>query len=234
MNDQRTIKTTDAAAADLKGYEQPAGTDAGCSRAQESDFSDVFPEFQPWPKTPRLKKDMIVTEKLDGTNAQIYITEFCDIYAGSRNRWLTRADDNYGFAAWVQANRRDLLKLGPGRHFGEWWGKGIQRGYGLEGRCFSLFNTIRWHEAGRDPRCISSEWEKEKRYSQELPPCVGLVPVIYRGPFDTSVCVGLLDALKRTGSLARPGFMNPEGIIVYHVAANRGFKLTYDDAPKKA
>jgi hypothetical protein len=33
-----------------------------------------------------------------------------------------------------------------------------------------------------------------------------------------------------------PGFMDPEGIVVYHVAANQMFKVTLkgDDAPKSA
>lgn len=32
--------------------------------------------FQAWPKTPRLtQEEIVITEKLDGTNAQINITE---------------------------------------------------------------------------------------------------------------------------------------------------------------
>jgi hypothetical protein len=32
-------------------------------------------EFQGWPKTPRLFRDMIVTEKIDGTNSAVIIEE---------------------------------------------------------------------------------------------------------------------------------------------------------------
>jgi len=55
--------------------------------------------FQPWPKTPRLNRDCIVTEKIDGTNSAIVIDEVGDVYAQSRNRLITPGDDNYGFAA---------------------------------------------------------------------------------------------------------------------------------------
>jgi hypothetical protein len=40
--------------------------------------------------------------------------------------------------------------------------------------------------------------------------------------------------LKCHGSVAAKGFMNPEGVIVYHVAANTSFKKTIekDSEPK--
>ena len=122
-------------------------------------------EFQPFPKMARLNREMVISEKIDGTNAQVFITPiskdsqdpFCiaywygpdastwGLYAGSRNRWLQPGkSDNYGFAAWVLANVEELKKLGPGRHFGEWFGRGIQRNYGLTERRFSLFNVARW------------------------------------------------------------------------------------------
>lgn len=70
-----------------------------------------------------------MTEKIDGTNGQIVITPEGQVFAGSRNRYVEPGNDNYGFAQWVKSNEaalRDLL--GPGRHYGEWWGAGIQRG----------------------------------------------------------------------------------------------------------
>ena len=38
--------------------------------------------FEPWPKIPRLKRDIIITEKIDGTNAQICFDESGDIFRG--------------------------------------------------------------------------------------------------------------------------------------------------------
>src|SRR5690242_15477805 len=105
-------------------------------------------EFEAFPKIPRLRRDMVVTEKIDGTNAAIGIKpagtfnfeEGPDpaiiacvgvgdddyvVYAQSRKRLITPDADNYGFARWVVDNAQTLaLDLGPGLHFGEWWGHG--------------------------------------------------------------------------------------------------------------
>jgi hypothetical protein len=90
--------------------------------------------FEPFDKIPRLKRGCVVTEKIDGTNAQVYIPEDGGpMLVGSRNRWITPDNDNYGFARWAYENEAELRKLGPGRHFGEWWGSGIQRRYGIDG-----------------------------------------------------------------------------------------------------
>jgi len=102
-------------------------------------------DFVAFPKIARLSRECVISEKIDGTSAQILITDDGQIKAGSRSRWLTPENDNFGFAAWVADNKEELLTLGVGRHFGEWWGEGIQRNYGLKERRFSLFNTIRWH-----------------------------------------------------------------------------------------
>lgn len=177
--------------------------------------------YVPFPKVPRLNREVIVTEKIDGTNAQVFIAEDgVTMLAGSRTRWITPEADNFGFAAWVRDNRDELLKLGPGRHFGEWWGSGIQRGYGLPKgeRRFSLFNVSRWG----DP--------------DERPECCDVVPLLYYGPFRTDCIEGALNDLREKGSSAAHGFMKPEGVIVFHTAANSGFKVTLekDEEPKSA
>jgi hypothetical protein len=55
-----------------------------------------------------------------------------------------------------------------------------------------------------------------------------VVPVLYDGPFCTQVVEACMGALRAGGSIAEPGFMSPEGLIVYHVAGNVGFKKTLD------
>jgi hypothetical protein len=106
-----------------------------------------MPEFVPWPKIHRLFRDVIITEKIDGTNAAIGISDDGEVHAQSRKRIITPADDNYGFAKWVHANAAVLAEhLGPGLHFGEWCGLGINRGYGLPEKRFALFNAARWVE----------------------------------------------------------------------------------------
>lgn len=190
-------------------------------------------EFVEFPKMPRLSREIIVTEKIDGTNAQVFIapgapgqpgavaTWFDEatatdmvMYAGSRSRWITRDADNFGFAAWVHDHADELAKLGPGSHFGEWWGAGIQRRYGLSEKRFSLFNVDRWGD--------------------ERPSCCHVVPVLYRGVFDTSAINLALELLAANGSVASPGFMDPEGVVVFHLAGRVGFKKTIhkDDVPK--
>lgn len=182
----------------------------------------------------RLNRDCIITEKIDGTNAQVLITDAGQMYVGSRTRWITPEADNYGFAAWCLQWREELQKLGPGRHFGEWWGRGIQRGYGQDTRRFSLFNVQRWCLAGDEPQVIPSADPRIVKTQTRLPEVVGLVPVLYRGPFDTAKCRAVATLLRDSGSIAAPGYGNPEGIVCFHVAANVGFKMTLkdDDQPK--
>lgn len=177
-------------------------------------MSDLIP-FIPFPKIARLSRLAVVTEKIDGTNAQIHITDAGDMLIGSRTRWITPKDDNHGFAAWAEDHRSELLALGPGSHFGEWWGQGIQRRYGLTEKRFSLFNVGRWRET-------------------PPPACCRLVPVLYEGPFDTMDVPLILARLRDSGSVAAPGFMNPEGIVIYHAAARQLFKKTLerDEEPK--
>lgn len=177
-------------------------------------------EFQPFPKIARLSREVIVTEKIDGTNASICISESGEIFVGSRTRWITPQDDNYGFAKWVESNKPELMKLGVGHHFGEWWGQGIQRNYSQTRKIFSLFNTSRWSDDVLRPSCCS------------------VVPVLYSGPMeDFGVMKGVkqaISALQSNGSVAAPGFMRPEGIVIFHPQGNILFKKTLekDDEPK--
>jgi hypothetical protein len=214
--------------------------------------------FQEFPKLARFARECIITEKIDGTNAQILIYDPAEnteaeegfttaadasgkvwnIMAGSRTRWIAPASDNHGFARWVWENAESLVHLGPGRHFGEWWGSGIQRGYGLQKgeKRFSLFNVQRWCLHGEQPQRIATADPHIEKYQDILPPCCGLVPVLRHGKFDaiTSLTESALHELEERGSLAAPGFMKPEGIVIFHTAGNVGFKRTLekDDQPK--
>jgi hypothetical protein len=173
---------------------------------------NVYEKFESFPSIKRLYREMVVTEKLDGTNAQICIDEQGAIRAGSRNRWITPEDDNFGFARWVAGNSAELMKLGVGRHYGEWWGSGIQRGYGLNEKRFSLFNVSRWGEGGKDVA--------------NLPSCCHVVPVLYRGPFDGDNIDEVVLGLENGGSVAVPG-ANAEGIVIFHTHSGTLFKWTF-------
>lgn len=193
-------------------------------------------EFEEFPKLARLSRDCIITEKIDGTNAQVAITEDGHMLVGSRTRWITPEQDNYGFARWCLEHRDELLTLGVGRHFGEWWGNGCQRGYGLPKgeKRWSLFNVSRWCLSGQTPLRIPTADPRIEKYQDVLPSCCSLVPVMYRGIFTTDACESALVDLRLRGSHAAPGFMKPEGIVCFHVAANSGFKKTIekDEVPK--
>ena len=176
-------------------------------------------DFVEFPKIARLSRECVITEKIDGTNGCICIGEDGSFQVGSRTRWLTsETGDNHGFLLWALTNKDELLKLGPGTHFGEWWGSGIQRGYGLvkgEKR-FSLFNVHRWSDDVVRPVCCS------------------VVPELWRGIFNTQDANEALDSLRRNGSKASTGFMKPEGIVIFHTAGGYLFKKTIekDEQPK--
>lgn len=211
-------------------------------------------EFKPFPKMARLSRECIITEKIDGTNTSIFISELQStepipvhslgvfdiegklhyMIAGSWNRWITPRDDNAGFAEWVSRNFDQLKTLGPGHHFGEWWGQGIQRKYGMTERRWSLFNVARWCLHGETPGTIPTADPRIVKTQDMLPPCCHLVPVLYRGEFSTVFAEWSLADLAKKGSKAAPGFMKPEGIIVFHVAGDVGFKKTIekDSEPK--
>jgi len=202
-----------------------------------------MPEFKGFPKIPRLEKflsGMIVTEKIDGTNGCIVIqpldladgyeaatsdpailgtwqdqdgTTFA-IWAQSRNRTLTLDNDNYGFCRWVYENGEELRALSHGYHFGEWWGNGIQRGYDQDEKRFSLFNTARPPET--------------------LPECVDQVPIVYTGDFSFETVVNLAEQMQEHGSLAAPGFMEPEGLMLYLPGVRQYVKHPFDPKPKGA
>ena len=198
-------------------------------------------EFTEFPKMARLSREVIVTEKIDGTNAQVAVVELdgysapgavwegdgLAIYAGSRTRWITPEADNFGFAAWVRDNAEELATLGPGKHFGEWWGAGIQRRYGLTDKRFSLFNVGRWY----DPKDCAGE-EIEGRTA--VPECCHVVPMRVKGPNEPGVIEATLKLLAERGSYAAPGFMDPEGVVLFHIAGGVGFKKTIkkDEVPK--
>jgi len=167
-------------------------------------------EFKPWPKIIRLekKRPAVFTEKIDGTNACVVISaeDPGDLRCQSRTRFISPEDDNYGFARWAMENYEELLKLGPGYHFGEWWGAGIQRGYDQTEKKFSLFNTRRWGE-----------------HNPETPKCCSVVPIIPAASWEEA-----RNFLIQNGSLVAPGYMRPEGVMMYEPDTDTYFKIIID------
>jgi len=169
--------------------------------------------FERFPKIKRLDTGLMitVTEKIDGTNGQILIAGNI-IVAGSRSHFVYPASppdsDNYGFAAWVLKHHEELLQLGEGRHFGEWYGHKIQRGYGLDTRHFALFNTF--------------------RPADMLPDCCEQVPILYQGIYQgTEHLMQIWEDLIKTGSRAHNmcGYPRPEGLVVYFHELRTALKM---------
>ena len=167
----------------------------------------MLPEFKSFDKIPRLSKlAWSITEKIDGTNGIVHITDDA-VYAGSRKRWLlddgSKGWDNFGFGKWVYDHEEELRSLlGVGRHVGEWWGQGIQRGYGQDTKRFSLFTPWRYPHL---------PFPVEQAATGH---CVSRVPILQLGGNVSTLAQALKlwdGALRRVGSVAAPGFMQPEG-----------------------
>lgn len=176
-------------------------------------------EFVEFPKIPRFSRECVITEKIDGTNGVIYVGESGEFLIGSRTQWITPERDNHGFARWATEHRDELMLLGLGTHFGEWWGSGIQRGYGLQKgeKRWSLFNVARW----------ADERDRDK-FPVDRPACCHVVPVLARGIFDTQLVEATIDRLSSNGSASAPGFMKPEGVVIFHEQGRLLFKKTIE------
>lgn len=198
-------------------------------------------EFQAWPKTPRLFRDIVITEKVDGTNSAIIIQkieesdepselrlaaierdgEYYEVAAQSRNRLIFpgKTTDNHGFAAFVQENAEELFDLlGVGRHYGEWWGQGIQGRYNVDFKGFALFNTEKHEGVYR--------WLGDDR--QFL---IEAMPVLYKGPYSEQKIREVLTELDTNGSLVSP-FDKAEGVVVFHTMSRKVYKVTLDNHDK--
>jgi hypothetical protein len=269
-------------------------------------------EVKEFGKIGRLNRDITITEKIDGTCHAVIIEPIMVSLAGpgggsedfptgefhitaqSKTKLLTDANDPYQFRAWVEEHAKVLINtLGVGIHFGEWWGKKIQRAYDMKSRVFSLFNIERWED--------NNEGRAALACARGVGVDIRTVPVLYRGPWtgllgykvndearedhgqwmnlaaqtdwsdvdfareveaqiellyeriqvltqmDLRDAVNIrtamvnprpryapnfiLEHLRRTGSQAAPGYMRPEGIVVYHKASDTLLKAYVD--PKK-
>lgn len=209
--------------------------------------------FEKWPKTPRLSRaNTSITEKIDGTNAAVIIqpvdiesplfvpdtaakvvqfrNSWWAVGAQSRTRLIHPGSDNYGFARWTWDHAETLVDLlGSGRHFGEWWGQGIQRRYDMDRKVFSLFNTHRWGKVSQE----RLDWRDIARGIN-----MTTVPLLYVGKFSDAQVEAALNLLKEVGSFASPEwgftFRHPEGVVVYHSEFNANMKamIENDDIPK--
>jgi hypothetical protein len=146
---------------------------------------------------------------------------FYRVTVQNTTRIVTVQEDMNGIAAWARENAAGIVAaLGPGIHFGEWWGYKINRGYGLRvgDRRFSLFNTVRWN----------------KLNGQQVPGLYS-VPVLWEGSLenDWMAVPEQVANLKTRGSVAVPGYPYPEGLVLYHHEGDTMFKIRIDEHNRK-
>lgn len=192
-----------------------------------------MPEFVSWGSTPRLFKNMKITEKLDGTNGCIAIIDGV-VSAQSRKRLITPKDDNFGFARWVYENAGALTDvLGYGYHYGEWYGEGIQGNkLGVDGRYFGLFHPWRYRD-------------NDLEQVDNLTTVPWLHNEAVHGPADHKTISNTLSILgwggsKATGAYSAPYARKlsyrrpvPEGIIVWLGDGSKHKVLSEDDSLHK-
>ena len=66
------------------------------------------------PKLYRLFRDIVISEKIDGTNAALYVDEITgELRIASKNRFIVPGDDHYGLAKWATTNAEALQPWAP-------------------------------------------------------------------------------------------------------------------------
>jgi hypothetical protein len=176
-------------------------------------------DFKAYPKTHRIGTEQYtITEKVDGTNGVVYVhkakpadfrvgKDRSYVKAGSRSRWLeddgSKKWDNHGFGEWVMENERALIELPEGFHYGEWYGRGINRNYGLKDRRFMLFDYARYDKLITNNNILGDLIETETVLAD-------VVTYDY-----LSIAIKLNSAcLSVEGSVHVRGFSDPEGLII--------------------
>lgn len=212
-------------------------------------------EFRNYGKIPRWVNEHVwVSEKIDGSNSCVVIEPLTEpefdalfkdlggyvavvqwddaaygVRAQSRNKFITpgKGTDNFGFAAYVQEHALALAKvLGVGYNYGEWYGSGIQSGYGLMNgeKHFALFPTHRISVTA------------DNYASLLMIPGLEVAPELYEGPFGEGNCIeDCLNTLREHGSFAysAQGFDRPEGVVVQFKLSGARYKaFIHEDGPK--
>lgn len=194
-----------------------------------------------------IKVTALVTQKLHGTNASVWIyeidltqtkldkiwpieiTDSLKAFVTTDGKYLVRPakrtsfisieKDNFNFAQWVSTSKDDLARvLGAGTHFGEWIGPGINSGEGIKEKRFVLFDVMRF------------ETQKEEMTKVNLwPSRLDLVPKLALETTGDlrSLADRIMAELKEKGSVYAPGFMRPEGIVI-NVLGGQTLKFVFD------
>jgi len=110
--------------------------------------------------------------KLHGTNAGVQILPDGEVLAQGRNRVLAPGDGNFGFYDWVKSKEDYFRSLGNkqpiGKHmviYGEWCGKGVQRGAAISQVDQKLFAVFAIQQmCGEDEPLLTADPEVIEEY----------------------------------------------------------------------
>lgn len=213
-------------------------------------------KFKEWPKTARLNRNMIVTEKIDGTNAAVRVVPVELLAAtghglhggmepGDQHEQHVLVESSNGRFVLVGAQSRKKL-ITPGKQtdnygfaqfvfdnaqtFADVLGEGIHFGewYGPG------IQKNPWPQGFEGKRFMLfnvTRWgapETRELLKSSFNGQVEVATVIYEGPFDVTRVNNLVLALKDDGSWHVPGMSKPEGVIVFNEAAGINFKVTLE------
>ena len=154
-----------------------------------------------------LFRDVTISEKIDGTNAQVFVVaedrgrRQPGRGLGGSLRKRTTSVSRRGSPIMLTScasSAQDVISA-------EWYGRGIQRRYGLQDRRFALFNSCT--DGPRSARRAAA-----------------IVPVLTTRTMGADVVSECLETLRSGGSLARSGFHAPGGIVIYHHASGGMFR----------
>jgi hypothetical protein len=147
-----------------------------------------------------------VTEKVHGFNARFGVDLDHTPWVGTRNLTVAEDDEVQGFRAFAQPL---LERLGPGETvFGEWYGRGVQKGIDYGEKQFAMFG---YHARNRD----GSEWWGDWQLVETVAYSLGIktVPVLMRAT--DGVPLDRLMDLRSAESRLAPGSIH-EGIVISH------------------
>ena len=181
---------------------------------QATDHYPRFPHLENLDRVPFvLEADhLVVTEKVHGFNARFGVTLTGTFWVGSRNNTVftaktvdgegdTITGDPDGLQGFTRFATRHRWAVPPGYTFyGEWAGRGIQKGISYGTPDFFLFairDTYGWH-----PRWALTAWAERLN--------INTVPILYEGP---NPGMAMLDELRKGRSLL--ALENREGIVIW-------------------
>jgi len=176
-------------------------------------------KWKKWSSIVQHKNERIlVTEKMDGTNVSI------EIHGGkmicrSRSEVITGEGvlDHHGFLTWCYKNRKNVLKLGDGIHYGEFCGPGIVKNrHGFTVLFLFLFKS---------PKMRDENFKVEI----ETDFLIHYVPIVYEGTREGYDPEALRKSYLPPGSKAYL-----EGFVEYCIDSNHYTKRRFVDKKGRA